>query len=48
MQDRVTDHRIALTLKNLSLVMEGKGLVAFIDSLKRDYNESLLEEVVGD
>lgn len=47
-QERVTDHRIGLTLKNLSSVMEGDGLQDFIDSLKKDHDESVLEDMLSD
>lgn len=47
-QERVTDHRIGLTLKNLSSVMEGDGLQDFIDSLQKDHDESVLEDMLSD
>ena len=47
-QERVTDHRIGLTLKNLTSVMEGDGLEDFIDALKRDHDESVLEDMLSD
>jgi peptide chain release factor 1 len=46
LQDRVTDHRIGLTVKNLEGVMEGDGLRSFIDALKKDYEESLVEDML--
>jgi len=45
-QDRVTDHRIGLTLKNLRSVMEGDGLKKFIDALRKDHEGSLMEDVL--
>jgi hypothetical protein len=47
-QERVTDHRIGLTLKNLSSVLEGDGLEDFIDALKKDHDESVLEDMISD
>ncbi|KAG5645957.1 hypothetical protein DXG03_004749 [Asterophora parasitica] len=47
-QERVTDHRIGLTLKNLSSCLEGDGLEDFIDALQKDHAESVLEEMLGD
>jgi len=47
-QDRVTDHRIGLTVKNLEGVMEGDGLRSFVDALKKDYEESLVEDMLGE
>jgi peptide chain release factor 1 len=46
LQDRVTDHRIGLTVKNLVSVMEGDGLRSFVDALKKDYDESLVEDML--
>ena len=45
LQDRVTDHRIGLTLKNKRSVMEGHGLKDLIDALKKDHDETVMEEV---
>jgi peptide chain release factor 1 len=45
-QERVTDHRIGLTIKNLSSVMEGEGLQDFIDALQREHHESMLENTL--
>ncbi|KAG6866164.1 hypothetical protein C0991_008118 [Blastosporella zonata] len=46
-QERVTDHRIGLTLKNLSSVLEGDGLQDFIHELQRDHDESVLEDMLS-
>ncbi|GLB41103.1 putative chain release factor [Lyophyllum shimeji] len=46
-QERVTDHRIGLTLKNLSSVLEGDGLQDFIDALQKDHAESVLEDMLS-
>ena len=41
-QDRVTDHRIGLTLHTLSRVMEGEGLDTIIDALAAERQAELL------
>ncbi|KAG5734072.1 Peptide chain release factor 1, partial [Termitomyces sp. T112] len=46
-QERVTDHRIGLTLKNLSSVLEGDGLQDFIYELQKDHDESVLEDMLN-
>ncbi|KAG6914824.1 hypothetical protein DXG01_015125 [Tephrocybe rancida] len=46
-QERVTDHRIGLTLKNLSSVLEGDGLQDFIYELQKDHDESVLEDMLS-
>lgn len=43
-QGRVTDHRINLTLYNLSEVMEGPGLAKVIEPLIREHQADLLAE----
>ncbi|CDO74079.1 hypothetical protein BN946_scf185043.g129 [Trametes cinnabarina] len=45
-QDRVTDHRIGLSVKNLNLVMEGDGLQEFIRALQQRHHDEMLEEVL--
>jgi peptide chain release factor 1 len=45
-QDRVTDHRIGLSLMNLTSIMEGNGLQGFIDALRRDHEETLMETLL--
>jgi len=46
LKDRVTDHRIGLTLKNLAGVMEGGQLREILDALKRNYEEEVMEEML--
>lgn len=48
LQERVTDHRIGLTLMNLSSVMEGDGLQDFLDALKKDHDETILEDMLNE
>ncbi|KAF8193016.1 hypothetical protein BJ912DRAFT_1021713 [Pholiota molesta] len=45
-QDRVTDHRIGLTMKNLTSVMEGDGIQLFVDAVQKHHAESVLEEML--
>lgn len=45
-QERVTDHRIGLTLMNLSSVLEGDGIQDFIDAVKKDHADSILEDML--
>lgn len=47
-QGRVTDHRINLTLYNLTEVMEDLGLAKVIEPLIREHQADLLAEVGGD
>lgn len=47
-QERVTDHRIGLTLMNLTSVLEGPGLHDVIDALKKHHEETLMEEQLSD
>ena len=47
-QDRVTDHRLGLSIKNLENVMEGDGIEQIIDELVRNHRESRLEEAIVD
>jgi peptide chain release factor 1 len=47
-QERVTDHRIGLSLINLRSVMEGDGLQDFLIRLKRDHEESQMEDMLGE
>jgi len=44
----VTDHRLGLSLMNLTAVMEEDGLREFIDAIKRDHDESVMEEMIQD
>ncbi|KAG8904237.1 hypothetical protein FRB99_002057 [Tulasnella sp. 403] len=45
-QDRVTDHRIGMTLNNLDAIMEGNHLQAVIEELQKDHEESLIAELL--
>lgn len=46
-QDRVTDHRIGLTLMNLSGIMEGDDLQEILDELKKNYDEEIMEDMLN-
>ncbi|OSC99128.1 release factor [Trametes coccinea BRFM310] len=47
-QDRVTDHRIGLSVKNLNMVMDGDGLQDFMRALQERHQEEMLEEVLSE
>ncbi|CAE6510932.1 unnamed protein product [Rhizoctonia solani] len=47
-QDRVTDHRVGLTIKNLESVMEGDALEDIIRALQRDHEATLMEDLLQD
>lgn len=46
-QDRVTDHRIGLTVMNLALIMEGDGLDEILNALRKNHDETLLEDMLN-
>ncbi|KAH7890361.1 hypothetical protein F5I97DRAFT_1800147 [Phlebopus sp. FC_14] len=46
--DRVTDHRIGLSLMNLQTFMERDGVYDFLDALRRNWEEEMMEEAVSD
>jgi peptide chain release factor 1 len=43
-EDRVTDHRIGLSLMNLTSVLEGDGLQEFLDELAKKHRDDLLQD----
>jgi len=45
-QNRVTDHRIGMTLSNLDAVMEGEMLTDFIYELQKAHDEAVMEDLV--
>lgn len=45
-QNRVTDHRIGLTVHNIHGMMEGNLLGEFLDGLKAKYEREVLESVL--
>jgi len=47
-QDRVTDHRIGRTIMNLTSVLEGDALEVFIDALQQDYQDGMMESILGE
>ncbi|KAG9311303.1 hypothetical protein JVU11DRAFT_8391 [Chiua virens] len=47
-QDRVTDHRIGLSLMNLQSLMEGDGVQEFLDAMRRNWEEEMMEEAVSE
>ncbi|KAJ3569151.1 hypothetical protein NP233_g5240 [Leucocoprinus birnbaumii] len=46
-QDRITDHRIGLTLKNLTGVLEGDDLREVLDALKKNNDEEAMEDMLN-
>ena len=44
-QDRVTDHRISFTLKNIEAVMDGANLQRILDALDADCRQGLIEDL---
>jgi peptide chain release factor 1 len=47
-QDRVTDHRIGLTIKNVQAVLEGEALQDFLDALGKHQDQETLEEMLAE
>ncbi|KAI0789207.1 peptide chain release factor 1 [Abortiporus biennis] len=45
-QDRVTDHRIGLSLKNLESVLEGDALQDILDALAEKHRDDLLQDAL--
>ncbi|KAI0081347.1 release factor [Panus rudis PR-1116 ss-1] len=45
-QDRVTDHRLGLSLNNLQSVLEGESLQDIIDELAKKHQDDLLQEAL--
>ncbi|KAJ2923449.1 hypothetical protein H1R20_g13643, partial [Candolleomyces eurysporus] len=46
-QERVTDHRIGLTLMNLTSVLEGDGLEDIVEAIQKHQNETTMEEMLN-
>lgn len=47
-QNRVTDHRIGLTITNLDSVLEGDELQYVIDELQKDHEESVMADLLNE
>ncbi|PAV17674.1 peptide chain release factor 1 [Pyrrhoderma noxium] len=45
-QDRVTDHRIGLTVKGIAPVLDGNGLQQFLDALHTNHHHALIEDAL--
>lgn len=45
-KDRVTDHRIGMSIMNVSAVMENGGLHDFFEALERRHYHDQLEDVL--
>ena len=44
-QDRVTDHRIPVTLKNIEAVMDGTNFQRLLDALDSDHRRGMIEDL---
>jgi len=42
----VTDHRLGLSIMNLTSVLDGDGLQQFTDALKKDFEETIVEDML--
>lgn len=47
-QNRVTDHRLGLSVKNITAVMEGEGLGEILDKLAAQNRTHLLESALAE
>ncbi|TCD69204.1 hypothetical protein EIP91_008500 [Steccherinum ochraceum] len=47
-QNRVTDHRLGLSVKNITAVMEGEALKDILDGLVKHHEASVLESVLAE
>lgn len=45
-KDRITDHRIGWTSKNLTSVIDGPGLQQLLDAITTYYRQELIEDVL--
>lgn len=45
-QDRVTDHRLGLSLMNLQSVMEGNGIQEFLEALRKNWEQEIMEDAI--
>ena len=48
MQSRVTDHRLGLSIRNITAVMEGDGLREILDGLMARHEADVLESILAD
>ncbi|KIM56561.1 hypothetical protein SCLCIDRAFT_132357 [Scleroderma citrinum Foug A] len=46
--DRVTDHRIGLSMMNLQSVMEGNAIQDFLDALRQNWEQEIMGEAIND
>ena len=44
----MTDHRLGMSVKNLTLVMDGDGLQDFLKALQQRHHDELLEDVLSE
>lgn len=44
----MTDHRIGLSMMNLQSVMEGDAIQDFLDALRQNWEQEIMEEAIND
>ena len=42
----MTDHRLGMSVKNLTMVMDGDGLQDFLKALQQRHHDELLEDAL--
>lgn len=47
-QDRVTEHRISYTVKNVESVLDGEGLQRILDAMKLEHRQDLIEDMLAE
>jgi peptide chain release factor 1 len=47
-QDRVTDHRVGMSVSNMTSVLDGDGLMPIVLELQKDYENSVMEDLLDD
>ncbi|KAJ8082495.1 Peptide chain release factor 1, mitochondrial [Marasmius tenuissimus] len=47
-QERVTDHRIGLSIMNLSSVLDGEALTDITDALNQDHDQKVMEDLLAE
>lgn len=43
----MTDHRIGLTVMNLTSILEGDGLMEVLEALTKSHEETVVEEMLN-
>ena len=47
-QDRVTDHRIGLTIKGVTSILDGTGLSNILEALAADHQQTLIDDMANE